>query len=87
MATNMYLFAGWKIRTKEIVGDVAALRLNKQTMDEESQPSELRRTQAFSYFNLTHIVNMCYLPRYLYPNYYQEQIENKKAFEFLGQYV
>lgn len=87
---NMYLFAGNEKRAKEIVDDFAALRIERQILDDGSQPSELKRTKSFSYsiFNLTHIIDMCYLARYWYPNYYLEHRERiDKAFEFLGQYV
>ena len=88
--TNMYLFAGKERKAKEIVDDFARLRLDRQINEDGSQPSELKRTKAFSYsmFNLTHIVDMCYLARYWYPNYYEDHRERiDKAFEFLGQYV
>ena len=87
---NMYLFAGKENRAKEIVDEFADLRIEKQILDDGSQPSELKRTKAFSYsmYNLTHIVDMCYFAQYWYPNYYQEHRERiDKAFGFLGQYV
>lgn len=87
---NMYLFAGKESRAKEYVDGFAALRIDKQILENGSQPAELRRTKAFSYsmYNLTHIIDMCYLARYWYPNYYQEhRVRLDKAFEFLGQYV
>ena len=87
---NMYLFAGNEERAKEILDDFAESRLNKQIMDDGKQPEELKRTKAFSYsiFNLNHILDMCFLARYWYPNYYQEHQERiDKAFVFLGQYV
>lgn len=87
---NMYLFAGKEKRAKEIVDEFAVLRIEEQLLEDGSQPSELKRTKAFTYsiFNLTHIVDMCYLARYWYPDYYQEHRERiDKAFEFLGQYV
>lgn len=87
---NMYQFSGDEKRAKEIVDAFSAIRLDKQIMDDGSQPAELKRTKAFSYsmFNLMHIIDMCYLARYWYPNYYQEHRELiDKAFDFLGQYV
>ena len=87
---NMYLFAGNEKRAKEIVDDFAVLRIDRQIIEDGSQPVELKRTRAFSYsmFNLTHIVDMCYLARYWYSNYYHEHHKRiDKAFEFLGQYV
>ena len=86
----MYLFSGKEKRAKEIVDEFADLRIEKQILDDGSQPAELKRTKAMSYslYNLTHIIDMCYLARYWYPNYYQEHRDRiDKAFEFLGQYV
>ena len=87
---NMYLFANKTKKAKAIVDRFESLRLNRQIMADGSQPAELKRTKAFSYsvYNLTHIVDMCYLARYWYPNYYREQGSRvEKAFEYLGQYV
>ena len=87
---NMYLFSGNETRAKEIVDRFAEQRINVQILDDGSQPAELKRTNSFGYslFNLEHIVDMCYLARYWYPNYYQEHKEKiDKAFAFLGQYV
>lgn len=88
--TNMYLFGGNEKRAKEILDGFSERRLNVQILEDGSQPAELKRTNAVSYslYNLTHIVDMCYLARYWYPNYYQEHHERiDKAFEFLEQYV
>lgn len=87
---NMYLFAGEEAKAKLIVDDFEDRRINVQIKEDGSQPNELQRTKAFSYslFNLTHIIDMCFLARYWYPNYYLEHRERiDKAFEFLGQYV
>ena len=77
-------------RAKEILDGFSDRRLNEQILEDGSQPAELKRTKAMSYslYNLTHIIDMCYLARCWYPNYYQEHSERiDKAFEFLGQYV
>lgn len=88
--TNMYLFAGNEKKAKEIVDEFADLRIERQILKDGSQPVELKRTRAFSYslFNLSHIVDFCYLARYWNPNYYQEhKIMIDKALEFLGMYI
>ena len=46
---NLFLFVGKEKRAKEIVDDFAESRLNKQIMDDGTQPEELKRTNAFSY--------------------------------------
>lgn len=87
---NMYLFAGKEKRAKVIVDEFALLRIAQQILDDGSQPMELQRSKAFSYsiYNLTHVVDLCYLARYWYPNYYLEHCEKiDKAFDFLGQYM
>ena len=87
---NMYLFAGKEKKAKTIVDEFASLRIERQIMEDGRQPEELKRTKAYTYsvFNLTHIVDMCYLARYWYPNYYLTHSERiDKAFQYLGQYV
>lgn len=87
---NMYLFAGEVTKAKLIVDGFEDRRISVQIKEDGTQPNELQRTKAFSYslFNLTHIIDLCYLARYWYPNYYLEHRERiDKAFEFLGQYV
>lgn len=87
---NVYLFAGEETKAKLIVDGFEDRRISVQIKEDGTQPNELQRTKAFSYslFNLTHIIDLCYLARYWYPNYYQEHRERiDKAFEFLGQYV
>ena len=87
---NMYLFAGEENKAKKIADRFLESRIKVQIKIDGTQPSELQRTRAFFYsvYNLTHIIDFCYLARYWYPNYYQEHRERiDKAFEFLGQYV
>ena len=87
---NMYLFAGKEKRAKEIVDKFNDLRIERQILEDGSQPVELKRTKAFSYslYNLSHIIDFCFLARYWYPNYYQEHRDRiDKAFIFLEQYV
>lgn len=87
---NMYLFAGKEKKAKEIVDKFNELRIERQILEDGSQPVELKRTKAFSYslYNLSHIIDFCFLARYWYPNYYQEHRDRiDKAFSFLEQYV
>lgn len=90
MLINMYLFGGNDKKAKEIVDVFNEKRIIAQIKNDGSQPSELARTNAMHYsiYNLTHIVDFCYLARYWYPNYYQEHRDRiDKAFDFLGQYI
>lgn len=90
LLTNMYLFCDQEKEAVAIVDNFYERRINVQIKEDGSQPSELARTNAYAYslYNLTHIIDMCYLARYWYPNYYQEHRERiDKAFDFLGQYV
>ena len=87
---NMYLFAGMEERAKEIADQFAEKRINKQITEDGLQPTELRRSRAFSYsvYNLIRIVDFCYLARYWNPHYFQDNSERiNKAFIFLGQYL
>ena len=87
---NMYLFAGHEKRAKEIANEFTDRRLNKQITIDGKQPSELRRTRAFSYsvYNLNRILDYCFLVAYWYPNYYQEHKERiDAAFAFLGAFI
>lgn len=87
---NMYLFSGQEKRAKEIADDFTDKRLNKQITKEGKQPTELRRTRAFSYsiYNLNRVLDYCFLVAYWNPNYYQEhKARIDAAFAFLGEYV
>jgi hypothetical protein len=87
---NMYLFAGDERRAKEIADSFEDVRINMQIDEKGMQKAELRRTKAFSYsvYNLSHIMDFCYLVRYWYPNYFEEHGSRiDKAFEFLLQYT
>lgn len=86
---NMYLFAGSEDMAKEIVDEFAEKRLYRQIDENGMQSEELRRSKAFTYsvFNLTHIMDFCYLVRYWYPDYYQKYGKRvDKAFDFLFYY-
>ena len=85
----MFLFVGNEQRAKAIADEFADKRLNKQIDEKGKQTEELKRTKAFSYsvYNLTHIMDFCYLVRYWYPTYYQSYSERiDKAFDFLIYY-
>ena len=88
--TNMYLFAGNEKRAKEIADGFVERRINKQILEDGSQPEELSRTNAFSYsvYNLTHIVDFCYLMRYWDNDYYTKHGSRiDKAFDFLQEFA
>lgn len=83
---NMFLFCGNEKRAKEIADEFAEKRIYMQIDENGLQAEELKRTKAYSYsvFNLTHIMDFCYLVRYWYPNYYINHSERiDKAFDFL----
>ena len=87
---NMFLFIGYEDRAKEIADDFLNKRINIQINENGTQPVELKRTRAFSYsvYNLTHIIDFCYLVRCWYPNYYHENCERiDSAFDYLGHYI
>lgn len=88
--TNMYLFAGKENKAKEIADGFVERRINKQILEDGSQPEELTRTNAFSYsiYNLTHIVDFCYLIRNWDSGFYKNNSERiEQAFNYLHQYV
>lgn len=87
---NMYLFVGNEKKAKEVADRFEEMRINVQILEDGRQPIELNRTKAFSYslFNLTHVIDFCYLVRYWYPDYYRDHRERMdKAFDFLSPYV
>lgn len=87
---NMYLFVGDEKKAKEVADRFEKTRINVQLLEDGRQPVELNRTKAFSYsvFNLTHVIDYCYLVRYWYPAYYKNHRDRiDKAFSFLSQYV
>lgn len=87
---NMYLFAGKTKKAKAIADVFAERRLYVQIQEDGSQPSELIRTNAFSYSinNITHIIDFCYLVRYWDKRFYFKNSERiDSAFAFLQQYA
>lgn len=87
---NMYLFSGKESKAKQIANKFASNRLFVQINKDGRQPAELKRSKAFTYslFNLTHIIDFCFLARYWYPSYYADHKERiDAAFCFLEQYA
>ncbi len=90
MLINMYLFAGNVERAKQIADEFKENRLNIQIDEEGRQPAELVRANAFSYsiYNLSHIIDFCFLMRYWNIDYYAIHAERiNKAFAFLQKYA
>lgn len=90
MVVNMYLFAGKIKKAKKIADDFAARRIYTQIKDDGSQPEELKRTNAMTYslYNLTHILDFCYLVRYWDKDYYSKYGERiDTAFSYLQKYI
>ena len=87
---NMNLFVGKEKRAKEIADRFYEKRILVQINEDGKQPAELQRTKAYFYsiYNLTHIVDFCYIVRLWYPKYY---LDHRKridlAFDFLKQYA
>lgn len=87
---NMYLFAGRPEKAKPIVDGFAERRILKQIKEDGTQPMELQRPNAFEYsiYNLTHLLDFCYLAQYWDRNYYSNYGERiDKALSFLQMYV
>lgn len=87
---NMYLFSDNENKAKSIADSFEEKRINQQIKIDGSQPAELRRSRSFSYsiYNLSHMIDFCYLVRFWYPDYYQQHGERiKLAFNFLEKYI
>ena len=87
---DMYLFVGKEKRARRIADEFARKRLEVQIAEDGSQPGELIRTKAFTYslFNLSHLLDFCYLVRYFDKDYfanYGQPVE--KAFGYLTKFV
>jgi len=90
MLMNFYLFAGKDRKAKIIAENFAKRRIFVQIKEDGSQPEELCRSKAFSYsvYNLTHIIDFCYLVRYWDLNYYSKYGDRiNAAFFFLQKYI
>ena len=86
----LYLFVGEKKKAKQLADKFADKWLYKQIKEDGTQPAELRREAAFSYsvYNLTHIIDFCFLYRYWGRDFYHENQERiDSAFSFLEQYA
>ena len=87
---NMCLFVEDDKEAKDIVDGFIEKRIFRQIEDNGMQPSELKRTKAFTYsvFNLEHIMDFCFLARHWYDDFYKENCSRvDKAFEYLLTYV
>jgi hypothetical protein len=87
---NMYLFSDNENKAKLIADSFEEKRINQQIKIDGSQPAELRRSRSFSYsiYNLSHMIDFCFLVRFWYPDYYQQHGERiKLAFNFLEKYI
>lgn len=86
---NMYLFIGESAQAKELANQFAEKWLYKHIISDGRQPLELKRASAFGYsvYNLTHIIDFCFLSRYWEMDFYQKHRQRiDKAFDFLEQF-
>lgn len=92
-ATRYAIFAGKEDIAKRYITDFAARRLFTQIEPDGSQPLELARTTALGYstFNLTHILDMCYLTKSLNIDLFHVTSPDgrsiSKALDFLAQFI
>jgi hypothetical protein len=92
-ATRYALFVGKDAIARKFVAEFPERRLFTQIEPDGSQPLELARTTALGYstFNLTHILDMCYLAKSLNIDLYNTKSADgrciSKAFDFLAQFV
>ena len=88
--TNMLLFSGKNKLAKAYVNSFAERRLFVQIKEDGSQPEELKRTKAFFYslYNLSHILDFCYLAIYFDKDFYLKYGERiNQAFIYLEQFI
>lgn len=86
---NIYLFIDESAKAKELANQFADKWLYKHIMSDGRQPLELKRATAFGYsvYNLTHIIDFCFLSRYWEMNFYQKHRKRiDKAFDYLEQF-
>jgi len=92
-ATRYAIFAGKEDIAKKYCNGFAARRLFTQIEPDGSQPLELARTTALGYstFNLTHILDMCFLAKSLNIDIYHAKSGDGRsilqALEFLTPYI
>lgn len=87
---HLYMFSGENFKAKKISISFAERRINRQIDSLGRQPVELQRTRAFYYsiYNLSHIIDFCFLVKKYDKNYYKKYASRvEKAFSFLNQYV
>ena len=92
-ATRYALFVGKEDVAKKYIHDFPSRRLFTQIEPDGKQPLELARTTALGYstFNLTHILDMCFMAKTLGIDLYNVKSADgrciQKAAEFLSQFV
>ena len=92
-AARYALFVGKEDIARKYINDFPMRRLYHQIEPDGSQPLELARTTALGYstFNLTHILDMCFMAKSLNIDLFNSKSEDgrsvSKALEFLAQYV
>lgn len=92
-ATRYALFVGKEDVARKFINEFPERRLFAQIEPDGSQPLELARTTALGYstFNLTHILDMCYLAKSLHIDLFNAQSTDgrsiSKALDFLTQFV
>lgn len=86
---NMYLFVGDENKAAKLFRQFTNKWLYRHILENGCQPLELKRASGFSYsvYNLTHILDFCFMAQYWNVDYYklhQERID--MAFSFLEDY-
>ena len=86
---NMYLFVGDENKAAKLFRQFTKKWLYRHILENGCQPLELKRASGFSYsvYNLTHILDFCFMAQYWNVDYYklhQERID--MAFSFLEDY-
>ena len=92
-AARYALFVGKEEIARKFIADFPKRRLFTQIEPDGSQPLELARTTAFGYstFNLTHILDMCFIAKSLNVDLYNSTSQDgrsiSKGLDFLTQYL
>ena len=87
---DLFVFSGERKKAKIIAKDFTKTRIINQISEDGKQEVELKRTRAYYYsiYNLSHILDYCYMVSIWDKNYYQKYGGRvDKAFEFLLSYV
>ncbi len=91
--TRVALFVGKENIARKYIDDFAARRIFAQIEPDGKQPLELARTKALHYstFNLTHILDMCYIAKTLNINLFNAKSSDgrsiSKALDFMAQFA